>query len=145
MRRLALFAASAAFVAAAMSPLLAFEQKDMEKLFETRTCPGCDLIGAYLIGAYLSSANLSGANLSGADLSGATLQEATLRNANLTNADLSRANLTDADLRSADLTGADLLPIFSLDGVVWGNTTCPDGSNSDTFDFDEFNCDFNLL
>ena len=103
MRRLALFAASAAFVTVAISPLLAFEQKDMEKLFETRTCPGCDLIGAYLIGAYLSSANLIGANLSGADLS---------------LADLSLANLSGANLSGTNLSGAILCKTTMPDGHV---------------------------
>jgi hypothetical protein len=70
--------------------------------------------------APLNRADLSGVDLVGADLSGAKLIDA----------DLSRAYLTGAVLRGVDLTGADLVGA-SLDGVVWDNTKCPDGSNSD--------------
>ena len=34
-------------------------------------------------------------------------------------------------LMGANLTGANLV-FATVTGVVWGNTTCPDGSNSDT-------------
>ena len=40
-------------------------------------------------------------------------------------AENNRANLTGADLTNADLTGAD------LNWVIWDDTTCPDGTNSD--------------
>ena len=71
---------------------------------------GADLSDAYLYGADLSSADLSNAYLYGADLDGA---------------DLSGADLSYADLRYAYLYGAD------LSDVVWYDTTCPDGTNSD--------------
>ena len=58
----------------------------------------------------LQGANLSGCNLSGADLSGALLQFS----------DLSGANLQDDDLSGAN-----------LNGMLYANTTCPDGTNSD--------------
>jgi tetratricopeptide (TPR) repeat protein len=57
----------------------------------------------------------SGADLSGVDLVGADLSGTVLWGANLTG-----ANLVGADFRDADLSDVD-----------WGNTTCPDGSNSD--------------
>jgi hypothetical protein len=72
-----------------------------------------------------AGANLSNADLTGADLSGATLTDADLSSANLTAADLSGATLIAANLSSANLTGA------NLSGVIWGNTTCPDGTVSD--------------
>jgi hypothetical protein len=59
--------------------------------------------------------SLRNADLQGADLSGGQLR----------NADLAGANLRNANLRGADLHGA------NIDGVTWGNTICPDGSNSD--------------
>ena len=44
-----------------------------------------------------------------------------------------------ADFRQADLTGADLsaanLTDASLTAVIWNNTTCPDGTNSDADGF----------
>ena len=45
--------------------------------------------------------------------------------ADLLDADLTGANLTGADLSGADLNGA------ALTGVIWSNTICPDGTNSD--------------
>lgn len=55
-----------------------------------------------------------------ADLSGADLRGASLRRADLTG-----ARLTNANLRGANLDGAE------VSDVVWGNTVCPDGANSD--------------
>lgn len=101
----------------------------------------CILTNANLRGADLSSAMLDNANLVGADLRDAILTNAILGGANLTGARLNGADLrntiwddailagadlSDADLRSALLSGAD------LDGVIWNNTVCPDGTNSDT-------------
>ena len=64
-------------------------------------------------------ATLAGCNLSGTDLSGANLAGGDLSAANL-----NRANLSGADLSDADLSGA------NLNRVIWSNTTCPDGTNS---------------
>jgi hypothetical protein len=61
-----------------------------------------------------------------ADLRNTRLQGAFLRDADLRNAKLDGADLTDTDLTGADLTGASLLK------VRWHNTTCPDGTDSDT-------------
>ncbi|WP_233558798.1 pentapeptide repeat-containing protein [Micromonospora radicis] len=60
-----------------------------------------------------------------ADLRNARLVDAYLRDVDLRDARLDHADLTNADLTGANLTGA------SINGVVWRNTTCPDGSNSD--------------
>jgi hypothetical protein len=99
---------------------------------------GCDLHFANL-----NDARLFGANLSGASLFVAGLVGADLRTANLSGADLRRANLFGAFLVSADLTGADLtgatlidadLTDANLTGVIWSNTWCPDGTNSDDDD-----------
>lgn len=101
----------------------------------------CILTNANLRGADLSSAMLDNANLVGADLrdailtnamlggailTGARLNGANLRNAILNEAILAGADLSDADLKNAMLSGA------SLTGVIWNNTVCPDGTNSDT-------------
>ncbi|MBI5497743.1 MAG: M48 family metalloprotease [Deltaproteobacteria bacterium] len=67
--------------------------------------PHADLSGADLAGANLAGADLSGANLSGVELKG-------------------------ADLRGTNLKGANL-SLANLAGAVWGNTTCPDGTDSD--------------
>ena len=77
--------------------------------------------------AYL---DLSGADLSWADLTGANLSNTDLTSATLWYTDLSNADLEDADLRYADLSSADLSNA-DLTGVNWGDTICPDGTNSD--------------
>jgi hypothetical protein len=61
-----------------------------------------------------------------ADLSDAHLVGAQLRGVDLSGAKLDGADFTDADLTTARLDGA------SLKDVTWGNTTCPDGTNSTT-------------
>ena len=83
------------------------------------------LIGAVGIIAFAWAANPADPvqpkpSLINADLSGADLSGASLRNVNLTG-----ANLKGADLTGADVSGA------TLEDVVWGNTVCPDGTNSD--------------
>ena len=75
-----------------------------------------DLTNADLSHKNLERVNLSGAILTGANLEGSHLGDGFLPNANLTN-----ANLRHADLRHADITG-----------VIWSNTICPDGSNSNS-------------
>jgi hypothetical protein len=87
--------------------------------------------GANLTSAVLYQANLTGANLGDAKLNGASLGLANLTNAivagaNLTNANIEGANLTGASLQSSNLTGA------AITGVIWSNTTCPDGTVSAT-------------
>jgi len=95
---------------------------------------GCDLHfanlnDARLFGADLHGANLFVAGLIGADLRGADLSAAELRRANMFGAFLFGADLTGADLTGTTLIDADLTDA-DLTGVVWDNTFCPDGTNS---------------
>jgi alkaline phosphatase/streptomycin-6-phosphatase len=86
--------------------------------------PGPNMAGQNLSGAQLQNADLANATLTGANLSGAQLQGADLSGANLSGANLNGANLTGAKLTGATTSGS------NLNGVVWSNTTCPDGANS---------------
>jgi uncharacterized protein YjbI with pentapeptide repeats len=105
-------------------------------------CQGADLTRAQLGFADLPGGDLTGADLSYADLSNANLTNAILSNANLTGAILSNANLTGADLSFANLTRANFIrPTFTsmisttaadLSTAVWNNTTCPDGTVTNT-------------
>jgi hypothetical protein len=103
--------------------------------------PYANLQGCNLTNKNLTSANLSHANLSNANLSGAALTYADLSYANLSSAALETTNLVGADLVGADLAGAFLgfanlsgAALYGADlmGVTWINTTCPDGTNSDS-------------
>jgi uncharacterized protein YjbI with pentapeptide repeats/DNA-binding CsgD family transcriptional regulator len=90
----------------------------------------CDLRGATLRGGMGNSASFAGSDLTGAELYGGTFGSTDFRGANLTRADLGqtvvqRANFTNANLRDADLTHS------IIRDAIWGNTTCPDGTNSD--------------
>jgi uncharacterized protein YjbI with pentapeptide repeats len=98
------------------------------------------LILGYLIGPYvtLNDANLTGANLTNADLKGATVNDANLTGANLTGATLNDAILTGATLTDANLTDATLndanLSDADISGVIWSDTTCVNGTNSNNDD-----------
>jgi uncharacterized protein YjbI with pentapeptide repeats len=93
------------------------------------------LQGAYLPNVYMSGINLSGADLIGADLRGATITWADLSDADLSGVDFSimphiyywtgKPNNIPTNLTGTDMSGA------ILDGVIWDNTICPDGTNSD--------------
>jgi Pentapeptide repeats (9 copies) len=83
--------------------------------FETQS-PVCGYFGPY---AELRTCNLARDDLAKADLSNSNLTSTTLTDANLTN-----VNFTNSLLTSANFSGAD------LNEVVWSNTTCPDGTNS---------------
>jgi uncharacterized protein YjbI with pentapeptide repeats len=88
-----------------------------------------DLRGASVHGQDLSSQNLSGAEASGADFHGVNLKGAFLANIDLSGASLQGTNLLGADLTGANLAGA-VLSGANVHGIIWNDTTCPDGSNS---------------
>jgi hypothetical protein len=112
---------------------------------------GCDFNGANFTSANLSGANLTNANLSAANFTTATLSAANLSGANLAvasffhaslvaanlngaslvNAFVAAADVTGADVTNADLTGANFGFATGTATLVYSNTTCPDGSNSD--------------
>ena len=123
---------------------------------------GSDLSGAALEDASVNRANLSWSVLDGAGAAFAPFDDANLANVSWRNgfangasfdgADLHRIDLTGTDLRSATFAGTDLryaklggvdLTNADLTGAIWrgatglasatfSNTTCPDGTNSDT-------------
>jgi hypothetical protein len=76
-----------------------------------------NLTSSHLFGVNFAQGTFNSVNFTGSDLTLALFQNTQLQNANFTN-----ANLTNAKgMASANLTGA-----------IWANTTCPDGTNSDT-------------
>jgi uncharacterized protein YjbI with pentapeptide repeats len=74
------------------------------------------LLGGFLIGP---KANLGSANLHAFDLTGL----------DLTNSIIVSTNFSSANLTNANLQGA--RGPAQINGAIWSNTTCPDGTNSD--------------
>jgi uncharacterized protein YjbI with pentapeptide repeats len=101
----------------------AFVPEDLERLKESKKCPGCDLRGADLRGLNLSDSNLEGANLMGANLEGVSLEDSTLddascEKANLRNAKLHGASMDHATVDEADFKGAYLQDVVWIDGRI---------------------------
>jgi uncharacterized protein YjbI with pentapeptide repeats len=101
-----------------------------------------NLGGAKLEETALGSASLNYANLSGANMLRAGLGNASLVGTNLQGADLTGAYLGGTDLTLANLRGANI--DTDLSSVIWNNTICPDGTNSNDSDGDGFTCLTNL-
>lgn len=93
-----------------------------------------------------ASSNFEGAIFANADMRESTLTESSFIDANFTEANLgnsyfndsvvTEATFTNANLSNVDFTGADLTDAIDIDtatrtGIVWSDTTCPDGTNSD--------------
>jgi phospholipase C len=88
---------------------------------------GWNLSSAEATGANFQGANLSDAFLEHTDFAGSSLEGANLQGANLTKeANLTNANLAGANLKGAHMSGA------LLSGAKWSDTTCPDGTNSNS-------------
>ena len=58
------------------------------------------------------------------------MQYSNLSYANLTGVNFNNCNLAFTDMTGADLTDATIMNT-AVWAIVWSNTTCPDGSNSD--------------
>ncbi|CAB1059476.1 hypothetical protein D1BOALGB6SA_4238 [Olavius sp. associated proteobacterium Delta 1] len=124
-----------------------------------------DMRGVDLYFALVRDANLSGANFSDTWMNHIDFERSILQNANFTGSDIRSVDFQDTDLRGADLTftrlysspmwnadlrnanllGAELASDNMLTAVIWGNTTCSDGSNSDDDDGDNFTCESNFI
>lgn len=125
---------------------------------------GADMRGVDLYFSRLHNANFSNANFSNTYLHSVDFPATTLQNTNFSGATMSHLTMRDADLRGANFTAANLVYVVlegtdfrdatllsvdrvgnnNLEGITWGNTTCPDGSNSDDNDGDGFTCAANF-
>jgi uncharacterized protein YjbI with pentapeptide repeats len=74
----------------------------------------------------------NGASFDGADLHRIDFRGTDLRSSSFVGTDLRYARLNGVDLSNADLTGANWRSSTGLSSATFSNTTCPDGSNSDT-------------
>jgi hypothetical protein len=114
----------------ATASALAFDAKQLDQLYDTGACPGCDLSGADLTGTDLGDTNMSDADLSGANFTNAQLVGADLRGANLQGANLDGTMMDGVTLFSANLLGATNWNPAGHGGyptTVFCNTTMPDG------------------
>ncbi len=98
------------------SCLIGFDFKG--KGLEEANFSNADLTGACLWSAFLNDANLSSCILKGVNM----------RNAILYNANLRGAVLDSANLANVDFTGADFAIDRYMTGILFWNTTMPDGT-----------------
>ena len=89
----------------------------------------------YEMGALLVNARLVGTDFSGAYIRGVAMRGANLEGANFTNAILRWSDMTNAVIVTESLALA-----YGREQTIFKNTICPDGTNSDINDGDEFTC-----
>lgn len=82
-----------------------------------------------------TNANFTGAILTNAELgwsffTGANFSKVKATHANFFDATLGGVNFTGADLTGASLGESNQQPTSKLANIIWSNTTCPDGTNS---------------
>jgi hypothetical protein len=106
---------------------------------------GADFTDTWMNSIDFDGSNMQNAVFTGSNIYGVDFQETDLRGADLSFTRLRSSPMWNADLRNANLLGAKLLTQNMLTGVIWGNTTCSDGSNSDDDDGDNFTCESNFI
>ena len=89
-------------------------------------------VDANLSNAHWVDGSAVGATFNGADMHRIDLRGTDLRAANFQGTDLRYARLDGVDLTNANLTGANWRAATGLASATFSNTTCPDGTNSDT-------------
>lgn len=99
-------------------------------------CPNCNFVSYVSVGSRLSGKDFTDAflpaiyagnqDLSNSNFKRAAFNKSVLRGANLKNSNFTNADFTDVDMTGAVTTGA------RFNGVIWNNTTCPDGTNSNS-------------
>src|SRR3989344_3103274 len=97
--------------------------------------PNENLTGSSFVNVVLRGSNLSGANFTDTDLTNANMLGNSGENADFTRAKLNGTDLSFMDLSNANFTDANLAGAIGLNtatrtGIIWSNTTCPDGTNS---------------
>jgi hypothetical protein len=99
-----------------------------------------DFTGANLHASISGSSDFTNANFTNANfdlnsfgyaLQSSNFTSANFSNATLTHGDLLSNNFTNANFTNANFTGANTDQGNTLTGVIWSNTVCPDGTNSD--------------
>jgi hypothetical protein len=94
------------------------------------TLTNANLVNTIFSGATLTSVNATNALLMNTTFASATLTTSNFSGSNLTAVNLSGATLTATNFINTNLTGADFSGAIPTT-TIWGNTICPDSSNSD--------------
>ncbi len=110
----------------------------VETIIESSTLDNTDFSNTYysangglsLMNNQGSNTNFSNANLPNARFNSSVLSNASFAAATLTSADFGQTDLSGSDFTNTNLSGAVNLESATLIGVIWSNTTCPDGTNS---------------
>ncbi|OGK15003.1 hypothetical protein A2774_01140 [Candidatus Roizmanbacteria bacterium RIFCSPHIGHO2_01_FULL_39_12c] len=109
---------------------------DLYQEFHTEITQG-NYINAVLWRSEFNDMDISGSNFSSAKVASSDMVNVNASGANFTGADLrltgfhSDTNLQNANFTNANLKSAEFDQGTDLTGVIWSNTTCPDGTNSD--------------
>jgi uncharacterized protein YjbI with pentapeptide repeats len=85
------------------------------------------------INVVYQNANFSNTTLYHSDLSGSDFSNSNMTGLiSVDGANFSNVNLTNVNFTNANLNLAQNMGIANVTGVTWSNTTCPDGSNSNS-------------
>jgi len=152
LKEVSLFIDNAALSSSDDSQVAIKNSGDPGKVLIGANLPGVDMSHNRIQGGSIKNASLVNANLQhtqfySTDMSGVNLKNANLEYTEFFSTDMTGADLSDSDVYcgvfdTVNLTGANLLGasgscVVFVD-VIWSNTTCPDGTNSDT----NANCGF---
>jgi uncharacterized protein YjbI with pentapeptide repeats len=91
-----------------------------------------------IVGGNFTEANLQGSNFTGTTITDTSFSDSDLTNADMTgiidanNSEFGNTNLTNVNFTNANLTGATQMGTANVTGAIWSNTTCPDGTNSNS-------------
>lgn len=93
-----------------------------------------NMSGTNFTSAYLDSLSVGqfGANFTNINFTGATISNIQFLKTNLSMTNFTNSNLSSSSFTNANLTGATGIDTANLTGVTWSDTTCPDGTNSDS-------------
>lgn len=109
------------------APDIAFYESDLAfSYFEFATMPRARFDNADLTFAQFVSSDLSASGFSGSDLTNAAFFDSDLHGATFNGSIFDHTTFNGVDLTGAFFANVD------LNAVIWVNTICPDGTNSDT-------------
>lgn len=99
---------------------VSFRNSDLSSAeFSNSVFQNGNFIGSTIQGANFDSANMSGANMTSVIVNGSSTN-------------FSNTNLTNVNFTNANLNGAINMNTANITGVIWSNTVCPDGTNSNS-------------